>query len=404
MASNGKGKSVLAVLDQISRQEQVAVADIVQETGLSAATVSRAVNELKRSKLVLSNNKVVTNRGRYPYLLSLNGGYGLLLHFHLDVELLVGYLFDFCGRQITMRTEMIDSDISPQVFGRALSRCEKEMLREANQSIEDVIAASVAIPGLVDRVNNRVRKIPNFPKLNDVNIFRFAEQALNIPVIVNNSARLSALGVQKYDYPDMNNVVYFDFTKQRGIGAGILLNGELFTGRDGFIGEIGDLLIGVEDFDRDTYDNEGCLETMASVRVLNNRLMALMKRGRAKILKQIMAEANKAVLDFHLIEKAVARRDLDVIDVFNSIMKMWSMMMINVSTVLNPDVMILGGAVNVTNELVLARVKHYVSKILNYEVNIELGRTNEYQMYGGLSMLRSYVLNDIVSLRLLNKM
>jgi predicted NBD/HSP70 family sugar kinase len=98
---------------------------------------------------------------------------------------------------------------------------------------------------------------------------------------------------------------------------------------------------------------------------------------------------------------AIQERDLDVLDVFNSIMKMWAMTIINIAALVNPDVIILGGDVNKTNDVILARVKHYVSKILNYDVNIEPARTNEYQMYGGLSLLREFVLNDIVKRRLL---
>lgn len=403
VTSGKKGNSTLIVLKHISNHERTSVVDIVKKTGLSAATVSRAVNMLERLKLILKSSKMVTSRGRYPDLFTLNDAYGYLIHFYLDVGSLQCYLFDFCGQQIAVQTKTVDQDITPQVFGKILRACEKDMLREIGQPAESVIAASIAMPGLVDRVNSRVRRIPNYPKFNNVNIFRFAEQALKIPVIVNNSARLSALGIQKCDYQEMDNIVYLDFTKQSGIGAGILINGKLLMGREGFAGEIGDILIGIEDFDRDVYDNEGCLETAASIRAMNSRLEALMRRGRAEILKKLMHEEKKNIPDLHVIENAVLQRDLDVIDVFNSIMKMWAMTIVNISSVLNPDAVILGGVVNKSNEIVLARVKHYVSKILNYDVNIELGCTDEYQMYGGLSILRDYVLDDIVAQKLLEK-
>jgi ATP-dependent Lhr-like helicase len=119
-------------------------------------------------------------------------------------------------------------------------------------------------------------------------------------------------------------------------------------------------------------------------------------RGKPEIYFSIMEEKREHSPSLNSVEEAVMERDLDVIDVFDSLMKMWAMAVANISAVINPDVIILGGAVNKTNEVVLSRIKHYVSRIISYDVNIELGRTGEYQMHGGLSLLRDFVFNDIV--------
>jgi predicted NBD/HSP70 family sugar kinase len=113
-----------------------------------------------------------------------------------------------------------------------------------------------------------------------------------------------------------------------------------------------------------------------------------------------MAGEGTKVIDLNLIEKAVAQQDMDVIDIFDDTMRKWAIAVINLSVTLDPDLIILGGSVNEKNNIVLSRIRHYISKILSHDANIILGETTEYQMYGGMRILRAFVFNTMLAERL----
>jgi glucokinase len=225
-----------------------------------------------------------------------------------------------------------------------------------------------------------------------VHLVELLHQYFNIPIAVTNDANAAAIGEMIYGgAKEVKDFVLI--TLGTGLGSGVVVNGELVYGHDGFAGEIGDILVDIHNYENDYHEDEGCLETMAGVGVLYSKLYALMKRGRAGILKKLVNGEGEGSVSLGLIEKAVTVQDLHVTDVFDDTMKKWAIAIINLNAMLDPDLLILGGVVNEGNKVVLSRIRHYISKILFHDVNICLGTTNEYQMYGGMYMLKVHVLN-----------
>jgi len=397
IAANEKQKNILMVLDQITEHEETFATDIIKATGLSFATVSRAITALKSAGLVVTKGKEITDMGRHPEIVAMNAEYGYLLHFHIGAEYIRGYLADFCGNVMTQDEIGIDRNIMPETFGKKLRACTDKMLKACGVEYGKLLAASVAIPGLVDLKNHVVKRIPNFTNFNNVNLFKYVEKSMRLPVIINNEARLCAFGAYIHDFQDKPNLVYIDFTRYSGIGAGIIVGGKLVSGKNGFAGEMGDILMDIHNFEYGSNEDEGYLETMAGVGVLYDRIGALIGRGRAVKLKELMADAGAESIDLSLIEQAVLMQDLDVMDVFDDTMKKWSIAVINLFALLDPDLLILGGVVNEKNGIVLERIRHNISKILFHDIDIVLGETGEYQMYGGMYMLKGHVLNTMLA-------
>lgn len=403
ISANERQKNIYMVLNQIALRGEVSSADIVNATGLSFATVSRAVNTLKKAGVALTVGKEQTDMGRRPDIIGLNASFGLLLHFSVDAELLKGYLADFCGSTIGIAQKRINRSISPDDFGKELRECANQLVAEHKRDYSGILAASIAIPGLVDTEKRLVRRIPNFVNFKNRNLFDYAQQALAVPVIIHNEARLSAVGCYMHDFPEYKNIVFIDFTKYSGIGSGIIVDGKLVSGKNGFAGEIGDILVDIHNFEHSYNEDEGCLEEMAGVGVLYAKLEKLMHRGRANILREIMTQENATAPTLRMVEQAVLMQDLDVADVFEDVMRKWTIAVINFSAMLDPDIIILGGVVNHSNDVVLARIGHNVSKILNYNVNIVLNETDEHQMHGGIYMLKSHIFNTMLAEKLFSE-
>jgi len=400
IGSNERQKNILMVLNQIAVNEETYATDITKATGLSFATVSRAMTVLKKAGMVAIKGKEITDMGRHPEILVLNADYGCLLHFFVDTESIQAYLADFCGNILEQGMIGIDRSLMPDVFAKKLRKCTERLIKKCGIEYGKVLAASIAIPGLVDARKNVIRRIPNFVNFKNVNLFEYVEKEMRVPIIINNAARLCAFGAFIHDFRDKPNLVYVDFTRYSGIGTGIIVDGKLVSGRNGFAGEMGDILVDIHNFEIDYHEDEGCLETLAGVGVLFSKIQTLIKRGRAEILRGLIANEGDGSISLSLIEKAVTLQEPDVTDVFDDTMKKWSIAIINVSAMLDPDLLILGGIVNESNKVVLSRVRHYISKILSHDVNVVLGETSEYQMYGGMHILKTYIFNTMIASKL----
>lgn len=395
--ANEKTQNILAILNNIAHSENISAIDIAHSTHLSVATVSRALKLLREERLITAKGKEITDMGRHPEMLSLNPDYGCYVHFYLKTEMIEGYLVDFMGNVILSRKLTITRNIEVEEFVDLVYSLANLILESKKIPYKKIIAASLAVPGLVDDENKNIRRIPNFINFKDVNLFDILSKKLEIPVIINNTARLSAVGEHIHSYPHMSNITYIDFTNYNGIGAGILINGKLFTGAGGFAGEIGDMLTDTNDFNKVFNEDQGSLETQAGLGMLFDRVRIYLLNGRAKILKRMLDEQEKDELDLRRIEEAVMAHDLDVIDAFEEVIKKWAVAIINLAVVVNPDIIILGGVVNKENQYVYKKIKHYISKVLYHDIEIELCKTDsDAQLYGGIYMLKQYTINKII--------
>lgn len=403
IAVNERQKNILMALDCIAVRKEASATDIIKSTGLSLATVSRALTFLKKTGVIISNGKEITDMGRRPKIYGLNGDYGFFLHFFVGAEKIKGYLSDFCGEIVGQEEIDIHKSIMPDEFCQRLKVCADTLSDRHNVKI---LSAGISVPGMVDVENRIVRRIPNVLNLKNVALFQLAEDALKVPVVINNSARLSAFGAFIRDFPDKTSLVYIDFTGHSGIGAGIVVDGKLIEGQGGFAGEVSDILVDTRNFSNGVSSGfsgeKGFLETVAGVEVLHEKLYALMGRGRADILRKLMEQQGINILNLEIIEQAVLMQDLDVTDVFNDTMKMWTIAIINICAILDPCIIILGGVISTKNEVVMARIRHYISAMLSYNVNVVPSHTSEYQMYGGLHMIKAHALNNILAEDLLN--
>jgi len=404
VTANEKQKNILAILNNIFLKQELSATEIANSTHLSIATVSRALKFLKEEQIIITTGKEITDMGRHPDIISLNPDYGYYLHFYLRTEHIKGYLIDFFGNVIVSQKITINRAIKVNEFVSLLHSFAQLMMGSKNLPYEKIIAASLAVPGLVDDQNKVVKRIPNFMDFRNANLFDCLQKELGVPVIINNRARLCAVGEHIHTYPNYANIVYIDFTNYSGIGAGIILGGELYTGSEGFAGEIGDMLTDIHDFDKIFYEDQGALETQAGVGILFDRVMSCMKVERAQILKKLMLQNETGELNLKIIENAILAHDLDVIDATEEIFKKWAMAILNLVVALNPNLVILGGVINDENEYIVRRIKHYISKVIYYDLDIcARKKDSDAQIFGGIFMLKKYVINNILKERLLNE-
>lgn len=175
---------------------------------------------------------------------------------------------------------------------------------------------------------------------------------LGIPVVVTNDAKAAAMGEMKYGVAvGMNNFV--ELTLGTGVGSGIVANGQLIYGFDGFAGELGHMI--VEPDGRPCgCGRKGCLETYCSATgVVRTAIAMLGESSEATSLRDIATDK----LTSYEVYKAAMAGDAMAQEVFKQTGRRIGIACANIATFLSPEAFIFFGGLAQAGELLLRPIE-----------------------------------------------
>ncbi|KUO62429.1 glucokinase [bacterium BRH_c32] len=190
-----------------------------------------------------------------------------------------------------------------------------------------------------------------------VNIIDLAKKYFDFPVVITNDANAAAIGEMKYGVAKkMKN--FIQLTLSRGFGSGIVVDGNILYGSDGFAGEIGHTI--VEKNGRQCgCGRYGCLETYVSTGGLIRTFFELLsKTNEISVLKEF--PPNKITAD--LIYKAARNGDKLAITAFEYTGQILGEALANAVAFLSPEAVILSEGLAMAGDLILAPTKYYMEK------------------------------------------
>ena len=258
----------LRVLEALRDQGAMTQVEIAGFTGLSPATVSNMVKELDSSGSVELEPSI--RNGRRAVLVSLATGSTLIAGIAFgdrDVRVALGTgPRDIIGRQ---RMPLPADHAADEGMDRA-SRLLLDLVEKAGKTMADVRAVGVGIPAPVDAVSGQVGSESILPGWRGVAVAKEMEGRIQAPVAVDNTSNLAALGELRCGVlQGVQHAVYIKLSY--GVGAGLILDGDVFRGAAGTAGEIGHLTID-ENGPVCRCGNRGCLETYIGARGLLDAL------------------------------------------------------------------------------------------------------------------------------------
>lgn len=175
---------------------------------------------------------------------------------------------------------------------------------------------------------------------------------LGIPVVVTNDAKAAAMGEMKYGVAvGMNNFV--ELTLGTGVGSGIVANGQLIYGFDGFAGELGHMI--VEPDGRPCgCGRKGCLETYCSATgVVRTAIAMLEESSEATSVRDIATDK----LTSYEVYKAAMAGDTMAQEVFKQTGRRIGIACANIATFLSPEAFIFFGGLAQAGELLLRPIE-----------------------------------------------
>ena len=259
----------LQVLEVVRGSGSVSRADIARRTGLARSTVSTLVNELLGAGLLVERGAPEdgnTTQGRPPVLLSFDPGAGAVIGMHFDHPVLRVAVADLGYTILAEATVPVDVDHDAQDSLDAAVALIDEVLVKSGVERERLLGVGAALAGPIDSATGTVGSSAILPGWVGLSLAQELEARLGLPVHVDNDANVGALaesvlgvgrGVSEMAYIMLGS----------GIGAGLIIGGQLYRGAGGTAGEIGHVLVD-EHGPLCRCGNRGCLETYAGADAL----------------------------------------------------------------------------------------------------------------------------------------
>ena len=331
------------VLRTIYDQGRTSRADVARLTHLTRTTVSDIVADLQEKGLVEEVGMGRSLGGRTPILLSVIDDARHIISVDLANE-------ELRGAVVNLRNRVI-ATISLPTNGRAgeeaLALVYELLDRLVYATDRPILGIGIGTPGLVDTAQGVVLSAVNLD-WRDLPLGSLLRERYGLPAYVANDSQLAALSQYMFggeQYGGSLAVVKIG----HGVGAGAVLNGQLFQG-DGYgAGEIGHIVV-EEGGQRCRCGNTGCLETVVSLPAMKARARALAAQHPKSMLNSVHPS--------HELETATINRALQAGDVAAK------QLVLETGRYLGMAVAMLVGALNVRRVVLMGEVACFGPRLL----------------------------------------
>lgn len=328
--------------------------DLADRMGLTRAAVSLIVKELLESKVVQEAESRSAPSGRPPIVLEVDPDCGLVGAIDMGATHMSIALADFTGR-IHQESEFpFDIKDGPEVCLTKASQNLQKMLEGQGLSTASLSAIGIGVPGPVITDAGMVVAPPIMPGWDRYPIRTSLEKMWKRPITLNNDAELGALGEWAYGAGrGEKNIAYIKVGS--GVGAGLILNKQIYGGTMGAAGEIGHLTID-ENGPLCNCGNRGCLEAFAGGHAIARQGQALAKSGKRTLLAEIPHDKINA----YEVAEAARRGDLQAQEILRRAGTYIGIAIAGLINLFNPSVVIIGGGVAQVGDIMTVPIRQAV--------------------------------------------
>jgi glucokinase-like ROK family protein len=342
-ASSVKSHNLRAVLLMLLRHEHVSRTRLARLTGLSTTTITNLISELLEQGIVIEEGiEQTTDRrgaGRPRTALRLVPGARHAVGIHIGVGSVRVAVADLRAHLVNCLSFAHPLEKSSEEVLAETAALVRQAMAESNVDPQKIVGVGVGASGLVNPHTGVNVLAPNLG-WRDVPIQDWFTQDLGQPVCVDNNARTMALGEAMFGVGQDVHTLAFVYARI-GVGAGIVVEGQLFRGSAAGAGEIGHTTILPVGGEPCRCGNTGCLETLFSEPVIirlarelagqteSGTLARHLRNGRGTTTERILAAARAGdAATLAMLEERAGYMGIALANLVN---------------VLNPDLIVLGG-------------------------------------------------------------
>lgn len=329
-------------------------AELARQMLLTRSAVSTIIDDLEGLGLVDEIETGPTTRGRRPILLAINPQYGYVVGIDMGATHLGLVVTDFSAHVLEeVEYPFMVSD-GPQICLPKIEQYLNDLLIKLNLSVDQISAIGMDVPGPVVAEAGVVSSPPIMPGWDGYPIRAHLEELWQVPVSIGNDAELGALGEWAYGAGrGETNLAYIKVGT--GVGAGLLLGGQIYRGTTGCAGEIGHITI-QENGPLCTCGNYGCLEAMAGGHAIARKAREAIESGRRTQLSSFQPEKILAVD----VAAAAQRGDLVAQQIITEAGTHLGIAIASLVNLINPGMVVVGGGVSQLGDLLLDPIRKTV--------------------------------------------
>ncbi|MER6732160.1 ROK family transcriptional regulator [Streptomyces puniciscabiei] len=341
------------LLDRLRALGAASRAQLARETGLSKPTVSSALASLEGAGLVHEVGTHAPERGRTAVLYAPDPAAGYALGVDIGRGWLRVAVADLDGT-VVARADVRNRARASAALADLVVGTARQVIGNSGVDPAEVVHGVVGTPGVYDEKQRRVRYAMHLPGWGRAGLVDRMREELGVPLEVHNDANLAALGEYTYGVGTGSRLFAYILIGT-GLGMGVVSEGRLFTGAHGLAGEIGFLPWPgrqkperLEDAVSGVAVVEAAREFGMSGQLTAKAVFDAARQGNPAALRAVELEAGRIA---HTVAAAAA--------------------------VLDPDLVVLGGGVGHSVDLLLRPVQEQVRALTPLRPRIAPSRLGE---------------------------
>lgn len=234
-----KERRNIEIIDILRKRGPISRSDISQGMGINVVTISNYIDDFIKGNMVHEKDLDVSEGGRRPVLLDLNPRAAFAVGVGLNLMNMVGLLVDLKGNIIT-KTQIARPQTSVKEVSECLLGIVREILRRSKGYAENIKGIGIGVAGLINKKDSSIhwpQKMDHYYTYASVDLplKGLMEKEFNLPTLIENDATSACFGEHWLDLEGGYKNVLYMFS---GVGCGIMINGELYRGSQGYAGEV----------------------------------------------------------------------------------------------------------------------------------------------------------------------
>ena len=343
------------IIKQLYFSGALSCADLSLLTDKSLPLTTKILNELIEDGSVKETGYASSTGGRRPQIYALKPDLMYVVSVAMD-QLITRFAIIDMGNNLIGGIEKIELVLpgNPNAVKQLKDQLE-QFIKKTGIPKTKIAGIGIGMPGFVD-----VKKGINlsFLKTEQGSIVSYLESAIGVPVLIDNDSSLIALAelrlgaARNHEQAMVINISW-------GVGLGMIVNGGLFRGHNGFAGEFSHIPLFTNN-KLCSCGKRGCLETETSLLVLAEKAVRRLKEGKTSSLKNLsldhMEETAAAIMD------AAVRGDYFAIELFSEIAYNIGRGVAILIHLLNPQLIVLSGRGSGAGKLWLAPIQQAINE------------------------------------------
>jgi len=343
--------------------------DLYTLTGLRRSTISQLTRELlseqKLLEIGLSNNPL----GRKRILLQLNHKFGFVVGLEFDDEIVTAGVMDLQPIVTHVISERADLSHGQQGLIQQLTSAVRRIVTASGLPWSQLLGIGIADPGLVDSRRGITMSCSTIDFWNSVPLKDIFEREFKVNTVVESKTRAKTIAEQLLGVGEkQTNMIYIDYGT--GIGAGIVVDGQLLYGENCGAGEVGHTNI-VKSGATCKCGSSGCLEAHAGANAVENQIRKALAEG---VTSQVlgMAQQDPARISAWLVFEAARAGDKVCWNIVAEMAENIGVAIANLVNLFNPALIVLDQRLHVLGDEFLNLISRLIRSKALAESSSEL--------------------------------